>query len=79
MKYVVLKDNRVIDILIVSPRTLYPDAQHYIIVDDETQVSVGMVYDDETDTFSEYVEPAPEPTQADRIEANLDYLVLLNS
>lgn len=27
----------------------------------------------------EYVEPAPEPTQADRIEANLDYLVLLNS
>lgn len=27
----------------------------------------------------EYVEPTPEPTQADRIEANLDYLVLLNS
>lgn len=24
-------------------------------------------------------EPTPEPTQADRIEANLDYLVLLNS
>ena len=27
----------------------------------------------------EYVEPTSEPTQADRIEANLDYLVLLNS
>lgn len=79
MRYVILdKGSRVVDILIFSPQTLYPDAR-YIIVDDETPVSVGMVYDEETDTFSEYVEPAPEPTQADRIEANLDYLVLLNS
>lgn len=78
MKYVVLKDNRVIDILVVTPRTLYPNMR-YITVADEVQVGVGMVYDDETDTFSEYTEPTPEPTQADRIEANLDYLVLLNS
>ena len=79
MRYVILDENsRVADILIVSPSTLYPNAR-YIIADDETQFSLGMVYDDETDTFSEYVEPKNEPTQADRIEANLDYLVLLNS
>lgn len=79
MRYVILdKGSRVIDILIVSPRTLYPNMR-YIAVADEVQVGVGMVYDEETDTFSEYVEPAQEPTQADRIEANLDYLVLLNS
>lgn len=79
MRYVILdKGSRVIDILIVSPQTLYPNMP-YITVADEVQVGVGMVYDEETDTFSEYVEPAPEPTQADRIEANLDYLVLLNS
>lgn len=79
MRYVILdKGSRVVDILIVSPQTLYPNMR-YIAVADEVQVGVGMVYDEGSDTFSEYDEPAPEPTQADRIEANLDYLVLLNS
>ena len=79
MKYAVLSDeNRVIDILVINPSELYENMR-YIAVSDETEVALGMVYDEETDTFSEYVEPAPEPTQADRIEANLDYLVLLNS
>lgn len=79
MRYVILdKDLRVADILIVSPSTLYPNMR-YIEAADEVKVGVGMVYDEKSDTFSEYVEPTPEPTQADRIEANLDYLVLLNS
>lgn len=79
MKYAVLSDeNIVIDILIVNPRELYAD-NRYVEVDDDTLVSVGMVYGDETDTFSDYVELTTEPTQVDRIEANLDYLVLLNS
>lgn len=79
MKYAVLSDeNRVIDILIINPSEFYNNA-HYISTNDETEVALGMVYDEETDTFSDYVEPTPEPTQADRIEANLDYLVLLNS
>lgn len=79
MKYVVLSDeNRVIDILIINPSELYENAR-YISVSDETEVALGMVYDEESDTFREYVEPTSEPTQADRIEANLDYLVLLNS
>lgn len=79
MKYAVLSDeNRVIDILIINPSELYENAR-YIGVSDETEVALGMVYDEESDTFREYVEPKPEPTQTDRIEANLDYLVLLNS
>nr|DAM92690.1 MAG TPA: hypothetical protein [Caudoviricetes sp.] len=79
MKYAVLSDeNRVIDILIINPSGLYENAR-YISVSDETEVALGMVYNEETDNFNEYVEPTPEPTQVDRIEANLDYLVLLNS
>ena len=79
MRYVVLDEkNMVKDILHIPPYMLYLDAR-YIEVADEVQVGVGMVYNEESDTFREYVEPTPEPTQADRIEANLDYLVLLNS
>lgn len=79
MKYAVLSDeNRVIDILIINPSELYKNAR-FISVSDESEVALGMVYDEESDTFREYVEPTPEPTQVDRIEANLDYLVLLNS
>lgn len=78
MKYAVLKDNRVIDILVINPAFLYQEVQ-YVEIADEVQVSVGMVYDDATGTFSEYVEQEAEPTQLDKIEANLDYLVLLNS
>ena len=79
MKYAVLSnENRVIDILIIDPSELYDNAR-YISVSDENEVALGMVYDEESDTFSEHIEPTPEPTQADRIEANLDYLVLLNS
>ena len=79
MKYAVLSDeNRVMDILIINPSELYDNAR-YIGANDETEVALDMVYDEESDTFREYVEPTPEPTQVDRIEANLDYLVLLNS
>ena len=79
MRYVILdKDSRVADILIISPHALYPNMR-YVEIADEVRVGVGMVYDEESDTFSEYVKPTPEPTQIDKIEANLDYLVLLNS
>ena len=79
MKYAVLSDeNRVIDILIINPSELYEKAR-YISVSDETEVSLGMIYDEKNDTFHEYIKSTSEPTQVDRIEANLDYLVLLNS
>lgn len=78
MRYVVLNEkNQVIDILTMPGAVLYPNARCIAVSDEEKTTALGMVYDDETDTFSEYA--APEPTQADRIEANLDYLVLLNS
>lgn len=76
MKYVVLDDdNMVKDVLITNPIGLYDNAR-YVIAADEILVLVGMYYDFKTATF--YTKTA-ETTQADRIEANLDYLVLLNS
>ena len=76
MKYVVLdNDNMVKDVLITNPIALYDNAR-YVMVNDDVVASVGMYYDFKTDTF--YTKTA-ETTQADRIEANLDYLVLLNS
>lgn len=78
MKYAVLKDNRVIDILVINPAFLYQEVQ-YVEIADEVQVNVDMVYDEATGTFSEYIEQEAEPTQLDKIEANIDYLVLLNS
>lgn len=78
MKYVVLDGDRVLDILLINPKVLYPLAE-YIEVEDDAKVSLGMIYDNKTNSFAEYNEPAPEPTQLDRIEANMDYLVLLNS
>lgn len=78
MKYVVLDSDRVLDILLINPKVLYPLAE-YIEVEDDAKVSLGMIYDKEINSFAEYIEPVPEPTQLDRIEANMDYLVLLNS
>ena len=79
MKYAVLDEkNMVKDILHIPPYMLYLDAR-YVEAADEVKVGVGMVYDKITNTFSEYVEPVSEPTQLDKIEANLDYLVLINS
>ncbi len=79
MKYVVLsEDSRVVDVLVIDPKILYSD-DRYVEVSDETFVGIGMVYDAASKTFGEYVDTIPEPTQLDRIEANMDYLVLLNS
>lgn len=79
MKYAVLDEkNMVKDILHIPPYMLYLDAR-YVEAADEVQVGVGMAYDKTTNTFSEYTEPVSEPTQLDKIEANLDYLVLINS
>lgn len=78
MKYVVLKESRVVDILRIEPTLLYPGYK-YMSLSDDVNVGVGMVYDSESGIFAEYIEPVQEPTQLDRVEANIDYLVLLNS
>ena len=36
------------------------------------EIQLGMVYDEETGQFSEYVPPVPQPTQLDRIEEQLN-------
>lgn len=82
--YAMILQNRVIDIL--KDRETEP---HYppdpsgnpvtAIPCDET-VTLGMIYDSETGTFSEYTPPEPEPmpepqpTQLDRIEERLNAL-----
>lgn len=79
MKYVVLDEkNMVKDILHIPPYMLYLDVR-YVEAADEVTVGVGMVYDEKTDSFGEYIEQEAEPTQLDKIEANIDYLVLINS
>lgn len=76
MKYVILDDSDMVkDILIANPQLLY-DNVRYVMVNDDVVVSVGMYYNFKSATF--YTKEAG-ASQTDRIEANLDYLVLLNS
>lgn len=73
------------------PDTADGEKIQVVEIEDNLYPYNGLIYDDGIflDMYTsekvdiskprEYVEPTPEPTQADRIEANLDYLVLLNS
>lgn len=61
MKYAVLSDeNRVIDILIINPSELYEKAR-YISVSDETEVSLGMIYDEKMTHFTSISNLHPNP------------------
>ncbi len=84
MKYAMTLNNRVIDIVNSDITPDYPPSNDGepivpIEISEDLDIKLGMYYDNETHTFAEYIKPAPEPTQLDRIEANMDYLVLLNS
>lgn len=66
--------NRVIGV--VEAETLPswpPDPQGTPVtaIECDSNVELGMVYDEETKTFSEYIPPAYVPTQLDRIEESL--------
>lgn len=73
------------------PDTADGEKIQVVEIEDNLYPYNGLIYDDgifldmytsekvDVSKPREYVEPTPEPTQADRIEANLDYLVLLNS
>lgn len=56
-----------------TPPNYPPDPQgnSVIAVECNSNVELGMVYDEETKTFSEYIPPAYVPTQLDRIEESL--------
>lgn len=82
--YAMILQNRVISILQNQETEPHwpPDPAGNLVtaIPCDDTVTIGMIYDHETGTFSEYIppepepqpEPEPEPTQFDRIEAALN-------
>lgn len=72
-RYAMILLGNVIDIVTSDTVPNYPpDPQGNPVtaVECDSNVELGMVYDEETKTFSEYIPPAYIPTQLDRIEEN---------
>ena len=85
MRYAMILNKKVIDIVYANIAPEYPptpdgDMVEAVEIGENEKVSLGMMY--ENGVFSgdyQQKEEKAEPTQLDKIEANLDYLVLLNS
>lgn len=79
--YAMILQNRVIDVLQNQFDKPYyppdPSGNPVIAIQCDDTVELGMMYNSETNTFSEYIPPEPEPipeptpTQLDRIETSL--------
>ena len=78
--YAMILQNRVIDILKDRETEPYyppdPSGNPVTAIPCDDTVTLGMIYDSETGTFSEYTppEPEPQPTRLDRIEEQLNAL-----
>lgn len=82
--YAMILQNRVIDVLKNQETEPYyppdPSGNPVTAIPCDDTVTLGMIYDPETGTFSEYIppepepEPEPQPTQLDRIEEQLNAL-----
>ena len=82
--YAMILQNRVIGVLLnqeTEPECgPTPDGSPVTAIPCDDTVTLGMIYDPETCTFSEYTPPEPEPmpepkpTQLDRIEEQLNAL-----
>lgn len=82
--YAMILQNRVIDVLKNQEVEPYyppdPSGNPVTAIPCDDTVTLGMIYDPETGTFSEYTPPEPEPmpepqpTQLDRIEEQLNAL-----
>lgn len=82
--YAMILQNRVIDVLKDRETEPYyppdPSGNPVTAIPCDDTVTIGMIYDPETGTFSEYTPPEPEPmpepepTQLDRIEEQLNAL-----
>ena len=76
--YAMILQNRVIDVLKDRETEPYyppdPSGNPVTAIPCDETVTLGMIYDSETGTFSEYTPPEPEPTQLDRIEEQLNAL-----
>lgn len=82
--YAMILQNRVIDVLKDQETEPYyppdPSGNPVTAIPCDDTVTLGMIYNSETGTFSEYTPPEPEPmpepqpTQLDRIEEQLNAL-----
>lgn len=82
--YAMILQNRVIDVLKNQEVEPYyppdPSGNPVTAIPCDDTVTLGMIYDPETGTFSEYIPPEPEPmpepkpSQLDRIEEQLNAL-----
>lgn len=82
--YAMILQNRVIDVLKDGETEPHwppdPSGNPVLAIPCDDTVTLGMIYDSETGTFSEYTPPEPEPmpepqpTQLDRIEEQLNAL-----
>lgn len=82
--YAMILQNRVIDVLKNQETEPYyppdPSGNPVIAIPCDDTVTLGMIYDPETGTFSEYTPPEPEPipepqpSQLDRIEEAVNKL-----
>ena len=82
--YAMILQNRVIDILKKQETEPHyppdPSGNPVTAIPCDDTVTLGMIYDPETGTFSEYIPPEPEPmpepkpSQLDRIEEQLNAL-----
>ena len=82
--YAMVTQNRVIGVLLNQETEPEwgptPDGSPVLAILCDDTVTLGMIYDPETGTFSEYIPPEPEPTtdpeptQLDRIEEQLNAL-----
>ena len=82
--YAMILQNRVIDVLKDQETEPYyppdPSGNPVTAIPCDETVTLGMIYDPETGTFSEYTPsepepmPEPQPTQLDRIEEQLNAL-----
>lgn len=80
--YAMILQNRVIDVLKNRETEPYyppdPSGNPVTAIPCADTVTLGMIYNSETGTFSEYTppepEPEPQPTQLDRIEEQLNAL-----
>ena len=89
--YAMILQNRVIDVLknqVVEPYyPPYPSGTPVTAIPCDETVTLGMIYDPETVTFSEYTPPEPEPTPEPQLTEteqaildtaiNVDYLVCM--
>nr|DAW02921.1 MAG TPA: hypothetical protein [Caudoviricetes sp.] len=89
--YAMIAENRVIGVLLnqeTEPEWgATPDGSPVLAIPCDDTVTLGMIYDPETEAFSEYIPPEPEPTPEPQLTEteqaildtaiNVDYLVCM--